>query len=306
MKGDGNFSLHDLERLQSDDFAKVPNLSYEEEMRCIDQAKSGDQVARDRLVLSTLPLVLAISRRFRGKGVSQADIRQAGTIGLISAVDGYVASMGGFSSYAGVCIANEIRQSFREWITVPLPKNLVRKLKDIKEALRVLARKGNLGLSPIRIAEELILTSRYADQPIEDLISVVNSLLPFTFPTISADASIEINDDGSCIALIDTLYDKIDRHYYDKENPKKKIIDTDFNEILIETLFDLGMRDEAHQGMFFGGQGDTFERRNFFLGLQEGKDGSRLRLFTFQSGCPFSRRFRWIVLTEALAQESPD
>lgn len=296
----GNFSLKDLESLQARDFTQSRLLSREEEMQCIEQIKCGDQVARDRLILSTLRLVLSISGKFRGKGVSQADIRQAGTIGLLSAVDGYIADMGyKFSSYAGVCIANEIRQSFREWIAIPLPRNLARMLKDVKEALRtLLARDGYSGLSPVRIAEELILTQRYQDQAIEDLILAVDDLLPFTFPIVSLDGSIEVDDGDSSITLLDILSS-------DEEDVDLKISDKDFNEILIGTLMDLGIQNETKQEMFFKGKGDPFGRRDFFCDLQRRGGDVAPQTYSHQSGCPFSRRFRWMVLDKTLFLSLP-
>ena len=48
--------------------------------------RQGDSWARERLVLSRLPSVISIARRYRRHGCSLPDLVQEGTVGLLEAV----------------------------------------------------------------------------------------------------------------------------------------------------------------------------------------------------------------------------
>ena len=50
-------------------------------------AQEQDATARDRLVVSMLPLVRRIARRHRGNGCTLADLEQEGQLGLLAAID---------------------------------------------------------------------------------------------------------------------------------------------------------------------------------------------------------------------------
>ena len=80
-----------------------------------------------------LPVGRHIARRFAGRGEPEDDLVQAGTIGLIGAVDRFDPGRRlDFLSFAGPTITGEIRRHFRDrtWaMRVP------RRLKDIQAAM---------------------------------------------------------------------------------------------------------------------------------------------------------------------------
>jgi len=88
---------------------------------------------RNELVAGYLPVARHIARRFTGRGEPEEDLVQAGTLGLIGAVDRFDPERGlDFLSFAVPTITGEIRRHFRDhtWaMRVP------RRLKDIQATL---------------------------------------------------------------------------------------------------------------------------------------------------------------------------
>jgi RNA polymerase sigma-B factor len=88
---------------------------------------------RAKLVTGHLPVVRHIARRFAGRGEPVDDLEQAGTIGLLGAVDRFDPAHGSdFLSYAVPTITGEIRRHFRDrtWaMRVP------RRLKDLQSTI---------------------------------------------------------------------------------------------------------------------------------------------------------------------------
>lgn len=120
-------------------------------------AKTGDMLAREELAERLMPLVRRLAQRYAGRGVQLEDLVQAGSIGLLKAIDRYDPDSG--NRLAGFAIPNvtgEIKRHFRDqgWaMRVP------RDLKDL--GTRVIAAQDvlrtRLGREPrvSEIAEEL-------------------------------------------------------------------------------------------------------------------------------------------------------
>ncbi len=70
---------------------------------------------REELIVEHLPLVRALARRYANRGEPLDDLEQAGTIGLIKAVDRFDPAKGtDFRSFATPTILGEIRRHFRD------------------------------------------------------------------------------------------------------------------------------------------------------------------------------------------------
>ena len=91
-----------------------PPLPDEEERKCFDLAKEGDEDARQKLILHNLRLVSHIVRKYYSGARNPEDLVSIGTIGLIKAVDSFDPRNGArFATYAAKCIQNEILMHFR-------------------------------------------------------------------------------------------------------------------------------------------------------------------------------------------------
>ncbi len=78
-------------------------------------AATRDPSLRDAIVVSQLPVVLALARRFARRGEALEDLVQAGSIGLINAVERFDPGLGyAFGAYATPTIVGEIKRHFRD------------------------------------------------------------------------------------------------------------------------------------------------------------------------------------------------
>ena len=71
-----------------------PTLSDEEEYKCFLSVESGNEDARQKLILHNLRLVSHIVRKYYSGAKSQEDLVSIGTIGLIKAVDSFNVHLG--------------------------------------------------------------------------------------------------------------------------------------------------------------------------------------------------------------------
>src|SRR5262249_53118862 len=65
---------------------QAPLRDADEERRLAEGARAGDGEARDRLVRAHLRLVVAVARRYLGRGLSLPDLIEEGNLGLLRAV----------------------------------------------------------------------------------------------------------------------------------------------------------------------------------------------------------------------------
>jgi RNA polymerase sigma-B factor len=79
------------------------------------RARGGDARAREALILRHRRLVGRLARDFRASGFADEDLRQAGTVGLILAVDRFQPEKGArFVTYACVTIRGELQHLLRD------------------------------------------------------------------------------------------------------------------------------------------------------------------------------------------------
>ena len=89
-------------------------LSAEEEQKCIQKLKEGDEEARNILIEKNLRLVAHVCKKYSNSNVDQDDLISIGTIGLIKGINSFNADKGArLSTYVSRCIDNEILMYFR-------------------------------------------------------------------------------------------------------------------------------------------------------------------------------------------------
>lgn len=90
-------------------------LSLEEEQLLSEKLTSGDETAREKLIVHNLRLVVYIAKKFESSGVSLDDLISIGTIGLIKAVNTFSPEKNiKLATYASRCIENEILMYLRK------------------------------------------------------------------------------------------------------------------------------------------------------------------------------------------------
>lgn len=92
-----------------------PPLSKEEETEVLELLKTEPEIARERLIVHNLRLVVYISKKFESTGIGIEDLTSIGTIGLIKAVKTYNPEKNiKLATYASRCIENEILMHLRK------------------------------------------------------------------------------------------------------------------------------------------------------------------------------------------------
>ena len=165
----------------------------------IASSQSGDESAKELLVMENTGLIWSVTRRFVGRGVDPDDLYQLGCLGFLKAVDGFDLSYGTqFSTYAVPKIAGEMRRYMRDDGTVKVSRTI----KEQAAAIGVKRNKliGLLGREPS--IEEISL---HTGIPVEEIamiegaVSNVESIhVPvgnegFTLESILSDTESEEN-----------------------------------------------------------------------------------------------------------------
>jgi RNA polymerase sigma-B factor len=149
----------------------------------------GDTRARDRLVQLYLPLVESLARRYQGPGAEFDDLLQAGSIGLLNAIERYDSTRSDeFAAFAVPTVAGEMKRYIRDrGATVRLPRPLHEAAGRLpKERERLTRRLGRtpsdteladaVGVSPTELAE--LEAAQRAPAPTEGAETVVDPRAP--------------------------------------------------------------------------------------------------------------------------------
>lgn len=155
--------LADPVHLYLREISRVALLTGAQEVALAKRIECHDLAAKRALIEANLRLVVAIAKRYSGRGLTLLDLIQEGNLGLIRAVEKFDYRRGyKFSTYAHWWIRQTIsRASAEQSRTVRLPVHVVDQLRALWRTQRSLA----LGLgrepTPAELAAELgISTSR--------------------------------------------------------------------------------------------------------------------------------------------------
>ncbi len=178
---------------------KLPVLKEAEKEELLKLVKSGDKVARDKLIGGNLRLVLSVVQKFTNRGENMDDLFQIGCIGLIKAIDNFdPVHEVKFSTYAVPMIIGEIRRHLRD-------NNSVRVSRSIKD----------VAYKAMQVKEKLI--SENQKEPTVDEIAkelqlprseVVMALESIVEPMSLFDSV--YSDSGDTVYVLDQLGDKSD------------------------------------------------------------------------------------------------
>lgn len=101
----------DIVNAYFNDISKYPLLSANEEKELGYKILEGDELAREKLILSNLRLAASIANQFRGRGLDFSDLIQEASKGLMKAVDKYDVTLGHrFSTYATYWIRQSVNR----------------------------------------------------------------------------------------------------------------------------------------------------------------------------------------------------
>jgi RNA polymerase sigma-B factor len=160
---------------------------------------------RAKLVTGYLPVVQHIARRFAGRGEPVDDLEQAGTVGLLNAVDRFEPDRGiDFLSYAVPTITGEIRRHFRDrtW-SMRVPRRLKDLQGAINSAVGPLSQELGRAPRPSEIAARL-------DVPTEEVVEGLDAQQAYRSSSLDelvAGADTTLTD---TLGEVDTEMDKVE------------------------------------------------------------------------------------------------
>jgi RNA polymerase primary sigma factor len=142
-------------RIYMREVGRIPLLKQAQEVEYAKKLEKGDVEARRRLIESNLRLVISIARRYTNRGLSLADLIQAGNIGLIRAVRTFDWRRGfKLSTYATWWIRQAITRSIADQgRTIRIPVHMKETAGKVARATDQLARKLDREPSPEEIAD---------------------------------------------------------------------------------------------------------------------------------------------------------
>ena len=121
------------------DIRKYEVLTNEEERTLLDNMRKGNKAAREKLINSNLRFVITKAKEYLWSGVAFEDLFQAGTIGLMEAVDRYDVSKDvTLLSYAVYWIESELLKTVKEHKRYSCNKSLEDKLPADNDSRRLL------------------------------------------------------------------------------------------------------------------------------------------------------------------------
>lgn len=150
-------SAGNLLGLYISEIGKYELLDKSEENYLSRRINQGSKLARKKLILSNLRLVVKLAKQYANQGVSLLDLIQEGNIGLMEAVERFDETKGyKFSTYATWWIKQKIRLALvNQGETVRVPPHtydIIRKIKNLKQKEK---EEGKKRLSREEIAERL-------------------------------------------------------------------------------------------------------------------------------------------------------
>ncbi|MDI6871610.1 MAG: sigma-70 family RNA polymerase sigma factor [Bacillota bacterium] len=118
-----------------------------EAVALVEQARRGDERAREELIRRNLRLVRSVAARFRRAAVEEDDLFQLGCLGLVKAVDRFDPGRGvAFSTYAVPYIAGEILSYLRRDRPLKVGRGTQQRAREVLRAREALAQE--LGREP--------------------------------------------------------------------------------------------------------------------------------------------------------------
>ncbi len=130
----------DLLDLYLSEIGRVALLPHEELLELARRSRAGDAVARKRIIVANLRLVVHLAREFRDRGLPMLDLIEEGNLGLIHAVDRFEPERGlRFSTYAAIWIRQAMLRGIAEQSrSVRIPVQMFQQVNRYVRAERTL------------------------------------------------------------------------------------------------------------------------------------------------------------------------
>ena len=202
--------------------------SLEEEQEAFKKYKeTKDEHIKEEIVNRNLKLVVAIAKKYKGRGILFQDLIQEGSFGLMSAVDKFDYTLGfKFSTYATYWIKQSITRALAEKSrTIRVPAHIGEKIIKIKKATAQLSLELNKEPTYAEIAARLQMDEKE-----------VKEIAEIGLNALSLDTPMGVDED-TCIG--DYIED--DRF----ETPSQSVDKKDLKEQLLQVMESLDPREKT-------------------------------------------------------------
>jgi len=260
--GPHNLSLEEIAddsvRMYLREIGKISLLTTEEEIKLAKRIEKGDILAKKQLAEANLRLVVSITKKYIGRGLSLLDLIQEGNTGLMRAVEKFDYKKGfKFSTYATWWIRQAITRAIADQArTIRIPVHMIETINKLIRVERQLVQDLGREPTPEEIAQELGMD-----------VEKVEHIIKISQETVSLEAPVGEEEDSK---LGDFIED--DKNISPEEATARQLL----KDKIKEFLSDLSPREQKILKMRFGledGKTHTLEE----VGQEFGVTRERIR-----------------------------
>ncbi len=131
-----SLALTDPVRIYLKEIGRVSLLTQEQEQALARRIEEGDEQAKNQMIEANLRLVVAVAKRYVGRGMQFLDLIQEGNLGLLKAVEKFDYRKGyKFSTYATWWIRQSITRAIADQArTIRIPVHMVETINRVARA----------------------------------------------------------------------------------------------------------------------------------------------------------------------------
>jgi RNA polymerase primary sigma factor len=180
--------LEDAMQWWTQQAARAPRLSPEQELELATRAAEGDERARELLVQANLRLVISIAKHYTGRGLSMIDLIQEGNLGLMRAAAQFDPKRGSrFSTYATWWIRQAISRALQEQASlIRVPQHMSKALQQVRQTAALLQQE--LGREPT--VHEVAHRAKLNPEQVRELMHAVAKPISLEMPINDSDGSV--------------------------------------------------------------------------------------------------------------------
>ena len=179
--------LTDPVRMYLKEIGRVPLLTPEEEQRLARRVAAGAEAARQKMIEANLRLVVAVAKRYAGRGMLLLDLIQEGNMGLLKAVEKFDYTKGyKFSTYATWWIRQSITRAIADQArTIRIPVHMVELINRVIRTSHSMVQELGREPTPEEVAQKL----RLSPEKVEEILKIAQDPVSLETPVGEEDDS---------------------------------------------------------------------------------------------------------------------